>query len=648
MDFNNDTSVLSNVAVISSSTNTVTLQGTGGLILPTGITSERPSFANGIARYNSTTGFVEVSSNGSWINVIDPQPLNGNLTAISNLTGSGLLKKTGTSTWAIDSNIYLTQNQTITLTGDVTGSGTGSFPATLANVGTAGTYQAVTTDAKGRVISGSNPTTLSGYGIIDAAPLSSSYLVVANDATLTNERALAGTANQIVLTDNGANNNVVISIAANPIFTGTGSLTLPQGTTAQRSANASGLLRFNSNINGVEFNDGTTWTQLNSGTVTSVGLSVPPEFSVSNSPITTNGTIAISKATQPINTIFAGPVTGGNAVPTFRTISMNQHDLSDVTITSPTANQLLQYNGATWINSTSLPSSISGVLSSWTLVSGSRYYADFTHNLGTNNVVIQLFDNTTNAVINADSIVLTNINTVRITVIGNSRTIRIVVIANGMAVGIMNGGGVPVIIEDLYANRPTAGVAGRLFIAYDSKVFYRDNGTGWDIVSASSGTVKTYTFYANSLDSPTTSDFAVNSLAPVISDPSNTAMNVRSFSNTVEQGVGLMVPVPLGATTMTFKIRGRPTTAPASATTVTHKLYSRMVPTNAAMGTWSAATTFTSLTIPTNAYYQLYTQTYSLAALGLTVNNTYHFELTRATGGLTNNWLVVEIVVEFT
>lgn len=39
----------------------------------------------------------------------------------------------------------------------------------LTKVGTAGTYTKVTTDDKGRVISGSNPTTLAGYGITDAS-----------------------------------------------------------------------------------------------------------------------------------------------------------------------------------------------------------------------------------------------------------------------------------------------------------------------------------------------------------------------------------------------------------------------------------------------------------------------------------------------
>lgn len=48
----------------------------------------------------------------------------------------------------------------------------GTVTVGLADVGTAGTYTKVTTDAQGRVTAGENPTTLAGYGITDALPLS--------------------------------------------------------------------------------------------------------------------------------------------------------------------------------------------------------------------------------------------------------------------------------------------------------------------------------------------------------------------------------------------------------------------------------------------------------------------------------------------
>ena len=68
-----------------------------------------------------------------------------------------------------------------------------------------------------------------------------------------------------------------------------------------------------------------TWSvpATGSGTVTSVGVTVPSVLSVSGSPITTSGTIAISLATQTANTVFAGPTTGSAATPTFRALVLN-------------------------------------------------------------------------------------------------------------------------------------------------------------------------------------------------------------------------------------------------------------------------------------------------------------------------------------
>lgn len=56
------------------------------------------------------------------------------------------------------------------------------------------------------------------------------------------------------------------------------------------------------------------------GTVTSVAQTVPAEFSIAGSPITTSGTLAITKATQAANLVWAGPTTGAAAQPTFRAL----------------------------------------------------------------------------------------------------------------------------------------------------------------------------------------------------------------------------------------------------------------------------------------------------------------------------------------
>ena len=60
------------------------------------------------------------------------QPLDADLTAIAGLSGtSGLLKKTAANTWTLDTNTYLTGNQTITLSGDVSGSGATSISVSI-------------------------------------------------------------------------------------------------------------------------------------------------------------------------------------------------------------------------------------------------------------------------------------------------------------------------------------------------------------------------------------------------------------------------------------------------------------------------------------------------------------------------------------
>jgi hypothetical protein len=56
------------------------------------------------------------------------------------------------------------------------------------------------------------------------------------------------------------------------------------------------------------------------GSVTSVGLSLPNLFTVTGSPVTISGTLSASLATQTANTLWAGPSTGTAAAPAFRAL----------------------------------------------------------------------------------------------------------------------------------------------------------------------------------------------------------------------------------------------------------------------------------------------------------------------------------------
>jgi phage-related tail fiber protein len=172
---------------VTVGTNPTTLAGYGITdALSNSSTSTQNGYFGDIHLYDDSTPshYLKVTNSA---NLTAARTLNVNvsdadrtITLSGNLTVSAAATVSGTNTG----------DQTITLTGDVTGSGTGSFAATLSNTGVAaGTYRSVTVDTKGRVTTGTNPTTLAGYGITDAQPL---------DATLTALAGLSTSANQLI------------------------------------------------------------------------------------------------------------------------------------------------------------------------------------------------------------------------------------------------------------------------------------------------------------------------------------------------------------------------------------------------------------------------------------------------------------------
>ena len=107
------------------------------------------------------------------------QAWDGDLDAIAAITGTtGILKKTAANTWSLDTSTYLTGNQSITLSGDVTGSGTTAITTTLATVTVAKGGTGLTTLTANNVILGNGTSTPSFV-----APGSSGNLLTSNGTT---------------------------------------------------------------------------------------------------------------------------------------------------------------------------------------------------------------------------------------------------------------------------------------------------------------------------------------------------------------------------------------------------------------------------------------------------------------------------------
>jgi Major tropism determinant N-terminal domain len=128
---------------------------------------------------DTIVGNLVIDSAGGTTTVDDALTVSGLLTATAG--GDAVLTARDARKW--------TTARTLSFTGDATGSmsvdGTAnaSTALTLATVATAGTYKSVTINAKGLVTSGSNPTTLAGYGITDAQGLDSDLTAIAGLTT---------------------------------------------------------------------------------------------------------------------------------------------------------------------------------------------------------------------------------------------------------------------------------------------------------------------------------------------------------------------------------------------------------------------------------------------------------------------------------
>lgn len=143
----------------------------------------------------------------------------------------------------------------------------------------AGTYKSVTVDAYGRITAGTNPTTLSGYGINDAAAIDQiTYIGTTAVALNRSSAALSLTGIASVVLPGSVSGSITLQATATA---GTNTITLPPVT-------------------------GTVITTADSGTVTS---SMIAASAISNSNITSNAAIVFSK----LASLTSGQILLGNA-----------------------------------------------------------------------------------------------------------------------------------------------------------------------------------------------------------------------------------------------------------------------------------------------------------------------------------------------
>jgi len=133
-------------------------------------------------------------------------------------------------------------------------------------------------------------------------------------------------------------------------------ITIPLGALQAGTVNTNAFLK----------GDG-TWSipTAGNGTVTSVGLTLPTIFTVTNSPVTTNGSLMATLNDQTSRVVLASPADGSSGTPAFRTLSGT--DISDfsskVDVSSKgAANGVVPLDASSKILASYLPSSVTGAV----------------------------------------------------------------------------------------------------------------------------------------------------------------------------------------------------------------------------------------------------------------------------------------------
>jgi hypothetical protein len=244
--------------------------------------------------------------------------------------------------FSTDANFTLTDGGSLSflrlnLTGaaaSLAGSSNGIQVKTSSTTLTGRTLTAATTGlsiANGDGISG-NPTFSLDGNVLSLANASGTGLLALSGPSAVTFRAIQGTASEIdVANGTGASADPVIGLADNPVVPGSEGIVVPTGNTASRPLlPVNGTLRYNSQTAVFEGYANNVWGAITTGTgVTSVGLAMPADFTVTNSPVTSAGVLTAAWASQSANLVLASP-NGSSGTPSFRALANDDLPASGV------------------------------------------------------------------------------------------------------------------------------------------------------------------------------------------------------------------------------------------------------------------------------------------------------------------------------
>jgi len=206
--------------------------------------------------------------------------------------------------------------------------------------------RAIATSGSGLSVSNGDGTggdpTLQLTGIAGAvAALGGTGLIAVVGGSTVASREILGTANQIVVANGNGSGNPTLTLASNAIFPGTGAVTVPVGSTAQKPVGAAGQIRYNSDSQNFEGYAAGSWNpfSLAGGVSTFSGGStgLTPATPVGGV-VTLGGTLNASSGGTGANTL-TGYVKGSGTSPMTASATIPNTDISGLgTMSTQNAN----------------------------------------------------------------------------------------------------------------------------------------------------------------------------------------------------------------------------------------------------------------------------------------------------------------------